>query len=889
VGDPQHRVLVRGAHHTRRQREAGLTPGPSGRARFPLDGFVVPALVLLVAREIHLFDPLRVLAWRLLHEDLRVPAWLAALLPSPSGAVDRDPIALALTSVAMLVAIAYAASAPFVRVRWRAAQLALAAAVLVVLPTVGLVTMGLASGRPYGQDGGVVQLPLAMDRLLAGESPYGADYSDSMLGKQARVSAFWRDYGGNPILRHHAYLPGTHLLMLPGYLVGRAIWGAFDTRAVTLAAFALTAWLAWRFVGRGASGLVAAGLVLVNPLVWWHQVFGANDVMVAGLLLACALAADRERPVLAGALLGLACATKQLAWPFAPFLVVHLLRAEGFADLARRETWVRAARPLAAAAAVFVGVVGPVLLLDPRAFWGDIVAYNVGLAGGDAYPLGGTPGFGFANLLIYAGAVGSLKDHVSFAPFYLLLVPLGLALLRRQMRERDAAGVLVHGSIALVASLYVSRVVHPNYLVLAAILLPIGCLARRRDALLAVGPLALLAIAVEYAQNEVLRTAWEQAVAHGAAGLLGPFGPRAGASLTADPLGALVSALVAGVAVAWLASAVAPESWRARMDRLLVGAGVATAVLLPTALFVAIGSATAHAGGPLRGQDIWLADVAYAGAAPVLDETHPPRVREAWSSSFRQEPPAALVPPRPPLPGTALAGRALAAAGRRDPRPLVLAGLLGAAMLAAFTTRGRGLLAFGLTCLAPALACGLAYGAPDALLVAAVLAALALRARRRDAWSGVAGGLGAITQAQVAPVPLVVFDRAGERTVSWPLVASFVGVGLAALAAERVFGWRWPGAGPHPPSLGLGGLFVYFGAESGALARAVRDWLWPFALAAPYVLPLRRPLWAMALAMLLVLWAAGTSASWLAAPIVLLALAALDEPFADREPEAATA
>jgi hypothetical protein len=69
----------------------------------------------------------------------------------------------------------------------------------------------------------------------------------------------------------------------------------------------------------------------------------------------------------------------------------------------------------------------------------------------------------------------------------------------------------------------------------------------------------------------------------------------------------------------------------------------------------------------------------------------------------------------------------------------------------------------------------------------------------------------------------------------------------------------------------------------------VRDWLWPFALAAPYVLPLRRPLWAMALAMLLVLWAAGTSASWLAAPIVLLALAALDEPFADREPEAATA
>ena len=62
-------------------------------------------------------------------------------------------------------------------------------------------------------------------------------------------------------------------------------------------------------------------------------------------------------------------------------------------------------------------------------------------------------------------------------------MPLGLLMLRRQMRERDAATALVLGSVALVASLYFSRVVHPNYLVLAAILLPIGCLARGRDAL----------------------------------------------------------------------------------------------------------------------------------------------------------------------------------------------------------------------------------------------------------------------------------------------------------------------------------------------------------------------------------------------------------------------
>ncbi|HET9316070.1 MAG TPA: glycosyltransferase 87 family protein, partial [Vicinamibacteria bacterium] len=501
----------------------------------------MPALLLLAARELHLHDPLRVLGWRMLHEAIAWPAWLRPLLPTPSGAIDRDPVALALTSLAILIAIAYAAAAPFVRLRSRAALLGLGTLVLVLLPTIGLVTMGFATGRPYGQDGGVVQLPLAMDRLLAGQSPYGADYSDSMLGRQARVSSFWREYGGNPILRHHAYLPGTHALMLPAYVACRALLGAFDTRFVTLAAFVLTAVLAFHFGRGGARGLAAAGIVLVNPLVWWHQVFGANDIMVAGLLLGAALAADRGRRSWAGALLGVACATKQLAWPYAPFLAIHLLGATSFRDLARLETWRSAARPLLAAAAVFLAIVVPVLALDPRAFWGDIVAYNIGLAGGDAYPLGGTPGFGLANLLIYFGAVGSLKDHVSFAPFYLLLIPLGLLMLRRQMRERDAAMPLVLGSVALVASLYFSRVVHPNYLVLAAILLPLGCLARGRDALLAVGPLSLLAVAVEYAQNEVLRTAWEQALARGAAAFLGALSPRAGTHLTPDPLGALVS------------------------------------------------------------------------------------------------------------------------------------------------------------------------------------------------------------------------------------------------------------------------------------------------------------------------------------------------------------
>src|SRR5262249_18978418 len=155
----------------------------------------------------------------------------------------------------------------------------------------------------------------------------------------------------------------------------------------------------------------------------------------------------------------------------------HLSGARSFRELASAAGLRRLARPALLAAAAFVAVVAPVALLDLRRFWAGIVGYNVGLPGADNYPLGGTPGFGFANVLIYCGAVSSLKDYFPFGVFYVLLVPVGLLLLREQMRAGSAAASLATGSAALLASLYFSRVVHPNYLVIVAILLPLGLLA----------------------------------------------------------------------------------------------------------------------------------------------------------------------------------------------------------------------------------------------------------------------------------------------------------------------------------------------------------------------------------------------------------------------------
>ena len=686
-------MLLRRARDPARQ-EGRFEIGPN---RLPLDASVVPWLLFLVARDLLAFDPPRVLAWRLLHDPrLALPGWLA---PALSGDADRDPIALLLAGAAIFLALAYVAACwTHARPPVRAGLIAAAAIVLVVAPTLAFVAMGATTGRPYGQDGGVVQLPLAIDKLLAGESPYGADYSASILGRQARVSDFWSERGGNPILRHHAYLPGTHLLMLPFHLVGSA-GGIFDPRFVTLLALAAAAMLGARLMASAERKLTAAAIVLLNPLLYWQQIFGANDIVIAALLLAAVLLGEKGRPLAAAAVIGLACATKQLAWPFAPFLLLHLSQASSWRELAGPASR-RVLALTGVTVAVFAAIVLPVAALDFRAFWGDIVVYNVGLPGGDNYPLGGTPGFGFANFLIYFGAVNSLQDHVSFTRFYLLLIPLGLMLAGLVLRERGAAAALAAGGTALLLSLYFSRVVHPNYLILAATLLPIAALMGMRcGADVVVVPLLILALAVEVVQGRVMQATWEDAIASRLPahldGVWLALAPRAGPHLTEDPLGLAWGAVAAGLAIVFLTAGVLGAGPRARMALIAVAAVAVMSVPAVVAMRVS------GASGVYRVQDAWAAALRSAGA--------PGTMREAWSTSFRRDPPAVV----PPGAGVSIGGH--------EPRLLALAMIpVIAALVFGLVRPENRPLVLGVALLAPPIALGTVFGS-GALVVLAAL------------------------------------------------------------------------------------------------------------------------------------------------------------------------
>jgi hypothetical protein len=387
-------------------------------------------------------------------------------------------------------------------------------------------------------------------------------------------------------------------------------------------------------------------------------------------------------------------------------------------------------------------------------------------------------------------------------------------------------------------------VAHPNYLVLAAILLPVGWLAlTREDAAettppcrpwpldTVVAPLLLFLLAVELVEHEPLRAVWEDAVAarlpaH-ASGLSALLLPRAGPELTPDPLGYLFGALAAGLGVVWIVAALlgASARWRLALGAVALGA----MVLAPSSVIARLGAAT----GTPRAQEPWLVPVSDA-ARHATGQTQPAPVREARSMSFRRDPPAVLAEGYAGSPPQRALGKLLGLAGIKDPRPLLaLALVLAAALFARRALPERRPLILA-AALATPLALGTAMGSPIAVPLLALAVAL------RPGMSRLRGLL--------------------------TLAVAFLLVWLAALA---IAGLHTDVLAPRP-GLGLPNILTYFGLNA-------QGWpLWcamalVVAVAAWRVLRSPHPLLEAAAFTALALWLAPSpSPNAVALPIVLL-------------------
>jgi hypothetical protein len=116
----------------------------------------------------------------------------------------------------------------------------------------------------------------------------------------------------------------------------------------------------------------AAQVLVVLPTGALFLTTGGDDMPILALCLLALVTMQRNRTWATGVILGVACAMKLTAWPFALALLAVSRTKQG------RRAWDQTAIALAAVMAV---VVVPYALAGPRAFIANVVAFPLGLAG----------------------------------------------------------------------------------------------------------------------------------------------------------------------------------------------------------------------------------------------------------------------------------------------------------------------------------------------------------------------------------------------------------------------------------------------------------------------------------------------------------------------------
>jgi hypothetical protein len=349
---------------------------------------------------------------------------------------------------------------------WKRATLAVLMVLIVALPIASRAWQRFASGRQlqFAHDGGVIQTEESARFLLRGVNPYAADFSSTPLAGVAIPG----------ILRHNPYLPASFLLPAPLIAAADMAGLRFDQRFVYLLLYAAGVWLApLAFRHRGA-GELAQTCFALNPLVVPFLVVGRNDIYVISFLLFAVVALARRRALPFFLCLALACAVKQFAWLPALYLLIGAWRA-----WPRRAFW----RGLVAGGALFAVMVLPFFAWGPADFIDDIYRFNAGLSR-DSYPLGGTPGFGFAML---AAMLGWARDRAAYYPLtpWLLAtaLPLALAMGARLRRRPTLSGALLAAFLVSFWVFFFSRVFHNNYFGVLAFLLQMAVLAEADETL----------------------------------------------------------------------------------------------------------------------------------------------------------------------------------------------------------------------------------------------------------------------------------------------------------------------------------------------------------------------------------------------------------------------
>jgi hypothetical protein len=242
-----------------------------------------------------------------------------------------------------------------------AARSALAAGVLIVgglLPMLVMISDRQDDPTGHHSHAETAVIESGASVLVAGSNPYSAEFD------QADIS-FWSE----PVRSHFPYLPGMLVLGMPRTLAADSPLA--DGRITFIGLTMVILCCAFPMWQRSSEAkLRVFQLLLVLPSSLLVMVGGGHDLPIVALLFLGVVLLERGLVPVAALPIGLAVASRQLAWVPAILIVVWL--------------WVAGRRPAAmrfagVVVALAVLVAAPFVIWSPADFWEDVVRWPLNL------------------------------------------------------------------------------------------------------------------------------------------------------------------------------------------------------------------------------------------------------------------------------------------------------------------------------------------------------------------------------------------------------------------------------------------------------------------------------------------------------------------------------
>lgn len=327
----------------------------------------------------------------------------------------------------------------------------------VIVPEIMLIQARIgADNHALAHDGGTIQMEESMKMVLKGQNPYGRTFHGTPLEN-------WRGFTNN-VIYHVPYMPGAFIFSIPGYLISEQLLGWYDQRMFHLFLYLVSLFCIGVLCSPGPRRNVALLVFALNPFFTKYFLLGANDIVIfAGLLTAMVLFHKKWIKsgffVLAGA-----CAVKQFAWFFVPFLAIAALKNSAENSQSPLKTVLTNWRCLLPGLLLFAILVLPFAVADFQQFYEDTFKYG---SGGlpTSYPMQGFHGYGFASLVLFTGMVPDGNASFPFIIIQLLILgPLFYCLIRKYQWIMTLSTASLCAAVLLLVFMFFSRYLHGNFI-----------------------------------------------------------------------------------------------------------------------------------------------------------------------------------------------------------------------------------------------------------------------------------------------------------------------------------------------------------------------------------------------------------------------------------------